>query len=299
MEDGENDEGKQESGDVFTDTLNAEDQADPDVVNVEEGQDTDGKEGGELKEGDDTTPKEPTIAEVMAKLSAVETKNAELEKAARRAFYNERHDKKADKGKDGETVLTDAELNAIIEANKDDPKVMLNALTYKMNQMMKAGTKAAVDEVAVKNKNAQLSSYVRQIVPDFDKEGSEANESITKVRGDFSLDDHPHGDFLAWAAAVALQLPQVKQASFEAGKKAALEGKADDGRKADIKGGQAGPSGKRGNGIAGDGKNGTELSASQLQTFNLFYGHVKDPAQRKQKMEIFKKSLESTNKKSA
>jgi hypothetical protein len=165
--------------------------------------------------------------------------------------------------------------------------------------MMKAGTKAAVDEVAVKSKNEQLSTYVRQIVPDFGKEGSEANESITKVRGDFNLDDHPHGDFLAWAAAVALQLPQVKQASFEAGKKAALEGKAEDGRKADIKGGQAGPSGKKG-GIAGDGsKGGTELTASQLQTFNLFYGHVKDPVQRKQKMEIFKKSLESTNKKAA
>ena len=285
----------EEKGDVFDETLHAED-----TIGITDETDVEAEETeAETKEVKEEK-KEPTVADLAAKMEAIEAKNAELEKAARRAFYAERHEKKEGKGKEGDTVLSDAELAAIIEANKDDPKVMLNAVTYKMQQITKAGTKAAVDEVAVKTKNDQLSSYVRQIVPDFDKEGSDAHESIMKVKGDFHLDDHPHGDFLAWAAAVALQLPQVKQASFDAGKKAALEEGADGKRKEAIKGGQAGPAGKKGgNGLSGDGKGNAELSATQLQTFNMFYGHVKDPAQRKQKMAIFKKSLESVNTKAA
>jgi hypothetical protein len=273
--------------------LHPEDGADPNIVKEDDESISENAE-----EEPSEKPKEPTMSEVMAELAGIKEKNAELEKAARRAFYQERHEKKAEKADKDEVTLTDAELTAIIEANKDDPKVMLNAVTYKMQQMMKVGTKAAVNEVEVKNKNMQLHSYVREIVPDFDKEGSEAHESISRVMTDFGLDDHPHGTFLGWAAAVALQLPKVKQASFEAGKAAALAEKADGARKADIKGGQVGPTGKRTPNITGG--DGGQLSTQEMETFDRIFGHIKDPKSREAKLKLYRDQIKrGSNRKAA
>jgi hypothetical protein len=229
----------------------------------------------------------------MTRLEKAEAKNTELEKAARRAFYGERQEKKAAKGKEEEVTLTDAEIKAIIKDNKDDPEVLFNALVYKQQQMMKTGTKAAVDEVEIKNKNEQLSSFVRNIVPDIDEEGSKSNEAVTKVQHDMGLEDHPHGKFLAWAAAVALHLPDVKKDAFEAGKKASLDDKADNNRKDDIRNGHLGPGGKRESGnIKGSGG---ELSASQMETAKMM-GFDKNP----QKMKLYRDQiLRGSNRKAA
>jgi len=279
------DSDKKEGGEddsTFDDLVNS------DIYSEDEDPLADNKETQDIKDGEKEEKKEPTIADVMAELQSVKEKNAELDKAAKRAFYGERHEKKAAKEKGDETVLTDAEIKAIIRDNKDDPEVLFNALTYKAQQMMKTGQKATIDEVEIKNKSNQFNSILKERVPDYDSPDSKAAETISKAKETFNLEDHPFADYLAASAAVYADLPNISKQWFEAGKKAALDEGADAARKKEIKNGQITPGGKR---SGGDDKGGGSLSESQMETFNRIYGHVKDPKSRAEKISLFKSQL--------
>lgn len=261
----------------------------------------DGKEEDqEVAEEPGTATKPDPMTEVMTKLTALEAKNTELEKAARRAFYNERHEKKAAKveGKE-EAVLTDAEIKAIIKDNADDPEVLFNALTYKAQQIAKQTQKSAVDEVELKQKGGELTAILKQRVPDYDSPDSSSAETIAKSKSYFNLDDHPYGEFLGAAAAVYADLPNISKQWFEAGKKAAMDESADANRKAEIKSGQITPGGKKDNGGTPGKSQGAELSASQMDAFNRIFGHISDPKARQQKLALYKTQIAGQNRKAA
>jgi len=244
------------------------------------------------KDGD--KKKEPTVSDLAAKMEALEAKNAELDKAAKRAFYGERREKKAAKEKEAEAVLTDAEIKAIIKDNKDDPDVLFNAVTYKMQQMLKGGKKEAIDEVETKNKNTQLTAILRDRAADFDVPDSKSAEVISRAKEYFNLSDHPFSDFLAASAAVYSDLPNISKQWYEAGKKAALDESVDVKRKAEIKSGQITPGGKRSGGEGARGDNST-LSESEMETARMM-GFDKNP----QKMKIYRDQiLRGSNKKAA
>jgi hypothetical protein len=171
--------------------------------------------------------------------------------------------KKKGKEVDAQVVLTDAELQKIVEEHKDDPKVVFNALTYKMQQLLKTGKVEAVNEVEIKSKQRELDGILRQRVKDFDEESSDSRATINQAKTKFNLDDHPFGDFLGAAAAVYIDLPTIAKNYYEQGKKEALDGKAEVARKEGIKGSQLTPGGQK---FGSSKTSGGELSASQMDT---------------------------------
>lgn len=207
-------------------------------------------------------PPEPTPKEkeMEGRLSRLETDKRDLQKA----LHEARQERK--KLKDVEPVtLTDAELMKIVEEHKDDPKVMFNALDYKMKELMKKGTAQAVNEVEIKARKQQLDGILRERVKTFDDEGSEAKGFITRAKTDFNLEDHPYGDFLGAAAAVYMNLQAILDERFEQGKKVSLNDKAEEARKKDIKGKQPIGGGPK----LPVGKGSLELTPSQSETARI------------------------------
>lgn len=240
----------------------------------------------DLKEGDKSKKDEKkaiTLDDVAKELAEIKAENAELKKAAKRAFYSERQERKAEKkeAKGDDVTLSDAEIKAIMKEHKDDPEVIFNAVTYKVQQMMKGGVKSAVNEVEVKNKQEKLSTILRERLGEaFDDDDSDARKSLMKTRQTLNLEDHPFGDFLAYGAAIADMLPNLAKQWYERGKKDALGKTADDGRKSDIEDGKLTPSGDRK--PDGNGKPNKGLTDSQKETAKLM-GFDKDP----RKMKIY------------
>src|SRR4030042_5881457 len=130
---------------------------------------------GKLNEDDPNKPKgddpnkdpEPSAKEkeMADRLSRLEADKRDL----KRALHEARQGKKKRKETEAQTVLTDAELTKIIEEHHEDPKVMFNALTYKMNQVMKSGKKEAGDEVEINTRQKELDGTIRQRPHDFEE----------------------------------------------------------------------------------------------------------------------------------
>ncbi len=211
------------------------------------------------EEKKEVKPPEPTVKEkeLAERLERLESDKRDLKKA----LHEARQEKK--KSKEPEVTLSDAELMKIVEEHKDDPKVMFNAVAYKVQQMMKTGKTEAVNEVEIKNKQQQLNAILKERVKDFDDEGSESREIINRTKTNFNLEDHPLGDFLAAAAAVYADLPNVAKGWFEAGKKEGLNGKAEEIRKDGIKKTQLTPGGSK---LSGGKVKDESLTPSQMET---------------------------------
>lgn len=216
------------------------------------------KEEVKKPEKKEAKPPEPSPKEKdwEDRLTRLERDKKDLQKA----LHEARQERKAKK--EPEAVLTDAELMKIVEEHKDDPKVMFNAVAYKMQQAMKTGKAEAVNEIEIKGKQNELNSILRTRIKDFENEASEPRVIIGKAKTDFNLDEHPFGDFLAAAAAVYIDLPNIAKGWMEEGKKQALNGKADENRKEGIKKSQ--PSG--GGPKIPAGKVESDLTPQQMET---------------------------------
>ena len=203
-------------------------------------------------------PPEPTPKEkeMEARLTRLEGDKRDLQKA----LHEARQERK--KSKEQEVELTDADILKIVEEHKDDPKVMVNAMKYMTQQMIKKGTKDTVNEVEIKNRKQQLEGILRERVKTFDDETSESRGFINRAKTDFNLEDHPYGDFLGAAAAVYMNLQAILDERFDQGKKVSLNDKAEESRKKDIKGKQPIGGGPK---LPG-GKGSVELTASQSET---------------------------------
>ncbi len=239
----------------------------------EEKQEAKNKEEKEKDKTPEPTAKEKEMNERLARL---ESDKRDLKKA----LHEARQEKK--KNKEPETVLTDAELTKIIEEHHDDPKVMFNAVTYKMQQLLKSGKKETVDEVEIKSKQKDLQNILKDRIKDIDEDGSQSRGIINRAKTDFNLDDHPFGDFLGAAAAVYVDLPNLAKTWFEEGKKAGLNGKADENRVKGIKGSQLIPGSKKGSLE----KKESELTSDQLDTAKRL-GFANDPA----KLKLYKSQI--------
>ena len=231
--------------------------------------------------GDDKGDKkdEQTIKDLMGKISALEAKNMELDKAAKRAFYDIRQEKKGlkiESKKDGED-LSDADIKAILAAHKDDPEVMFNALVYKAEKIAKGGVKSAVDEVETKGKADKLNLVLKGRFGDtLDDPTSDIRKSIDRAKDFLNLGDNPYSDFLAYAATVADALPQIAKQYYEKGQKEGLGKSADENRLNDIEDKKLG-NGKGGN---GNGEKKNQLTDSQMETAKLL-GFANNPAKMK------------------
>jgi hypothetical protein len=218
------------------------------------------KEDEKEPEKKEVKPSEPTQKEkeYEERLSRLERDKSDLKKA----LHESRQEKKKAKESEPQAVLTDAELMKIVEEHKDDPKVMFNAVAYKMQQAMKTGKAEAVNEVEIKGKQGQLNAILKERIKEFDDESSEPRNLISRAKTDFNLDEHPFGDFLAASAAVYMDLPNIAKGWIEEGKKQALNGKADESRKEGIKKGQLSGGGPK----IPAGKSKDELTPSELET---------------------------------
>ena len=157
-------EKKDEGGDAFDKEYENNNCSVEDEVNFADEKDDKGDKADKSSDDkDDKKSDEPTLKQLMEKISGLEAKNLELDKAAKRAFYSIRKDEKSLKiepKKEGED-LSDADIKAILAAHKDDPEVMFNALVYKAEKIAKGGVKSAVDEVETKNKAEKLNAVLK------------------------------------------------------------------------------------------------------------------------------------------
>jgi len=249
---------------------------------------TEGEEEKEVKEEKkeeklpEPTEKEKELVELKSRLDRLEGDKKDLKKA----LHEARQEKKKAK-EEPQAILTDAELTKIIEEHHDDPKVIFNAVTYKMQQLMKTGKAEAINEVEIKGKQKDLQNILKDRIKDIDDETSEARTIINRAKTDFNLDDHPFGDFLSAAAAVYIDLPTIAKNWKEEGRKEALSGKAEENRKKEIKGNQLLTGGKK---LSSDKKE-SELTSDQLDTAKRL-GFANDPA----KLKLYKSQiLRNTN----
>lgn len=274
--------GGDNSGDAFDKEYDNNNFSVEDEVNFadEKGDDDKGKdksvdEDGKGKNDNDN----PIYKELLEKVTKLEAKNTELDKAAKRAFYDIRQEKKGlkiESKKDGED-LSDADIKAILAAHKDDPEVMFNALVYKAEKIAKGGVKSAVDEVETKGKAEKLNGVLKSRLGDaYDDPTSEARKTIENAKQVLNLGDNPYGDFLAYAATVADALPAIAKEYYEKGQKEGLGKSANDNRLNDI------DDKKLGNGKGGNGNGGpkNQLTDTQMETAKLL-GFTNNPAKMK------------------
>ena len=176
------------------------------------------------------------LKEYEGRLDKLETDKKNLQKA----LHEERQSKKKEKQSVPGETLSDADLAKIIEEHKDDPVVLLNAVAYKAEQIMKKGKSEAVDEVLIKQRSTYLDNLLRSKFGDaLDDDGSEIRAGINKAKEYFNVTDHPYGDAIGAAAVVFDQLPKLLQFQYEKGQKDAIDGKVEKSRVADIKNGNS------------------------------------------------------------
>jgi hypothetical protein len=227
----------------------------------------------DVLDGSKADDKEPIIdtgkdkQELSEKMADYETRMQRLEDDKRnlkKALHEARQEKKAKKV-DDTVSLTDADLTKIIEEHKDDPSVLLNAVTYKMEQIVKKGKIEAVDEVQVKQKANQLNNFLKSKFGDtLDDDSSELRVGINKAKDFLNVSDHPFGDAIGAAAVVFENMPKLLQAEYERGKNEALTGNVEKNRVSGIKNGNSLMSGSK---RADGGSNkATGLTESQAET---------------------------------
>jgi hypothetical protein len=266
---GEEDKKVDDGGDAFDKEYDNNNFSVEDEVNfTDEKDDKTGKEKDDkITDDKDDKKDEPTLKQLMEKITGLEAKNVELDKAAKRAFYDIRKDKKELKiepKKEGED-LSDADIKAILAAHKDDPEVMFNALVYKAEKIAKGGVKSAVDEVEIKGKAEKLNGVLKARLGEaYDDPTSDARKTIDNAKQILNLGDNPYGDFLAYAASVADALPTILKTYYEKGKNEGLGKSADDNRLNDIEDKKLGNGKGKGN---GESKN--QLTDSQMETARL------------------------------
>lgn len=239
-----------------------------------------------LEEEKKKLEEEKKVSTPSEKERELETRVARLESDKsnlKKALHEERQGKKALKETEG-TALTDLELTKIIQEHKDDPAVLLNAVSYKMQQLLKKGKSEAVDEVEVKQKQGQLNQMLRERYGDaLDDDSSVIRTHINKAKEFLGLNDHPFGDSLGAAVAVFSALPQLLKESYEKGVKDQVDGKAEKVRQESVRGGKVITSSKKTDALV-DKKTG--LTESQMEVVKLLHLD-KDP----KKLQIYKNQI--------
>jgi len=203
----------------------------------------------------------------------------------KKALHEERQ---KNKKKEDEPVLTETELAKIVEEHKDDPAVLMNAVKYMVQQQVKGVKKEAVDEVEVKAKKEQFNTVLRERYKDFDDEDSPIRKSTEKAKEIMGLKDHPYGDVLGAAVTVFANQQAITKYWFEEGKKAATDEKVNTAREKQIADGKVTPPGSKST-VAISSK--TELSDSQMSTFEQGFAKGKTPEEKARLLKIYRTQI--------
>ncbi|MFH0826136.1 MAG: hypothetical protein V2B18_25575, partial [Pseudomonadota bacterium] len=151
--------------------------------------------------------------------------------------------KKDDKD-DGETVLTDTQLEALMVEYKDDPKTMLNIIKYQAERAAKGAAKKTVSDADVVKKKKETDAYVYEKYPDLTQDDSELRVSVNKTKDALDLNDHPYGELLGTSVTALMSLPTLLKNAYDKGRKDVEDGVKEKTRKDLIKDGDLTPKGK-------------------------------------------------------
>jgi hypothetical protein len=136
------------------------------------------------------------------------------------ALHKERQGKK-EAPKD-DVVLTDKQLQSIIEENPDNPEVLLRVTRYMAEKIAKGEKAAAISEVDVSQKSKAVNKLLLDRYPALADDSSEMRTEIDQVKESLGIADSPFGDAFAVGVRVVENLPTLLTNAYEKGKKDAL-----------------------------------------------------------------------------
>jgi hypothetical protein len=209
----------------------------------------------EDEDGDDENPEDEEDEEDEKddgedKLAELESELQKAQKEINRLGYALRK-KEAPKKEEPEAKFTDAQLLNIMNDNADDPAVLFQVV----KQMIAQGTEGVKDEAVnaaeIKRTKQELDNYLSTNWPDIKDESSESHKQLTEAKQWMQLDTHPYGDFLATAAVIMQQVPDMIENAKKEAKAEALKEKTEKTRKDKIKSNKAPKGGKKGE-VVGD-----------------------------------------------
>ena len=184
-------------------------------------------------QGDDNKVKD-LEAQVAKQAETLEAQDKKL-KETNRIFYGLR--KKYDKldKKDGETRLTDDQLETVLAENQDDPKALIQIIKQVSSQISEDKTQALAKASEVTARKRELEDLLVSMWPDVHNEGSEQYTDIQNAKEFLHVTDHPLGNYLAAAGIDALRLTEKLEAAKQEGRELALKEKTEKKRKEEIK----------------------------------------------------------------
>ena len=200
------------------------------VIDPDELEEEDDPEKELEPEKDPDPDKEPEV-DFKAELAK---KDEEIKKMNRN-FYGLRTKMKAIEAKaaDKDTKFTRDQLKEMLDENRDDPDVVLNIIEHVAKQISGDEAKTHVDAAELSKTKNDLDGYLTASWPDAHVEGSKDHQDIQKAKDALHLNDHPLSDYLAAAATMLPQMPDIIDDAKKEARESALT--AEDNRKKNIK----------------------------------------------------------------
>lgn len=196
------------------------------------------------------------------------------------ALHQERQAKAQAKAED-ENPLTEAQIRNIYKEHSGDPDTMFNVIQYQIQQAMKQSGQETLDTAAQQQKQQLANQYIASTFPQLNDPSNPMRHNVDAIKQSTGLTDHPLGDLAGLGMLFLNNLPQYSQMVYQAGQKASLTNKADESRKANVKGTKPAPSGKKtrakrhSSGLTGqqlDTAKQMGLSDKQMKIYSKFLG---------------------------
>ena len=142
-----------------------------------------------------------------------------------------------------EDVLTDEQLDQLLEENKDDPKTVARITRYIAQKAGREKGKEEIDVAKIAQQKTYSDNFMATNWADAVTEGTELHKAVTKVKEIYGIDpNHPSADTLALGAYFVEEAPNlfknIKEAGDKEGYERGLKEKAEGARKKSVKEGQ-------------------------------------------------------------
>lgn len=189
---------------------------------------------GDEKDKKPDKPEDDPVKELNDKI----TKQAEQIKNLNIALSEQRAKRKEEKG-EKEPALTEPQLLALFREHKDDPDTLYNLTKYMVDQGSKKGKEEAVDAAEISRNQKEISNELLKQYPDLADDSSDIKQSVSKVKSNLRIADHPYADLLAISAMTYNSMPDLLKAEYEKGKAEGMKAKnTEEARKEGIKNGK-------------------------------------------------------------
>lgn len=204
---------------------------DPDAL----GDDDDDNDDDPNDKGDDDKKSDDDPDKAGEDLKAELAKRDEEIKTMNRNFYGLRKKFKAMEVKtaDKDTKFTRDQLKQMLDENREDPDVVLNIIEHVAKQISGDEAKTHVDAAELSKMKKDLDGYLTASWPDAFVEGSKDHQDIQQAKDALHLNDHPLGDYLAGAATMLTQVPDMIDNAKKEARESAIT--VEDNRKKTIK----------------------------------------------------------------